>query len=57
MPENNLLAEEIVKEAAKIPLESHTHILSVMNAMVFTRETMNREQTLKKVKTDLSNRS
>lgn len=57
MPENNLLAEEIVKEAAKIPLESQKHILSVMNAMVFTRETMNREQTLKKVKTDLSNRS
>lgn len=57
MPNNRTLAEKIVKEAAKIPLESQKHILSVMNAMVFTRETMNREQTLKKVKTDLSNRS
>ena len=45
MPDNRRLAEKIVKEAAKIPLESH--ILSVINAMVFTRETIGREQELK----------
>ena len=47
MPENKLLAERIVNEAAKIPLESQKHILSVINAMVFTRETIGREQELK----------
>lgn len=50
MPEKNLLADQIVKEAAKIPLESQKHILSVINAMVFTRETIHREQTLKEGK-------
>lgn len=47
MPNNRTLAEKIVKEAAKIPLESQKHILSVINAMVFTRETICREQELK----------
>ena len=50
MPENKLLAERIVKEAAKIPLESQKHILSVINAMVFTRETISRKQIIKKGK-------
>ncbi|MCI9502131.1 MAG: hypothetical protein HFG76_09070 [Hungatella sp.] len=50
MPENKWLAEEIVKEAAKIPLESQKHILSVINAMIFTREAVIREQTIKKEK-------
>ncbi len=51
MPENKWLAEEIVKEAAKIPLESQKHILSVINAMIFTREAVIREQNTKKKKT------
>ena len=38
------LAEEIARNAEKIPLESQEHILSVINAMIFTRETINREQ-------------
>lgn len=50
MSKNKCLAEEIVKEAAKIPLESQKHILSVINAMVFTRETVSREQIIKKDK-------
>lgn len=48
MSKEHTLAEEIVREAAKIPLKSQEHILSVINAMLFTRETMNREQALKK---------
>ena len=54
MPENKWLAEEIVKEAAKIPLESQKHILSVINAMIFTREAVIREQTIKKEKSPQS---
>lgn len=50
MPGNKWVAEEIMKEAAKIPLESQKHILSVINAMIFTRETINREQVMKKDK-------
>lgn len=50
MPENKWLAEEIVREASKIPLESQKHILSVINAMVFTRQTLNRERVMKKDK-------
>lgn len=50
MPENKWLAEEIVREASKIPLESQKHILSVINAMIFTRQTLNRERVMKKDK-------
>ena len=50
MPKNKWLAEEIVREAAKIPLESQKHILSVINAMVFTREAISREKIIKKDK-------
>ncbi len=54
MPQNKGLAEKIVKEAAKIPLESQKHILSVINAMLFTRETINQKQALKKGKAKIT---
>lgn len=47
MTEKRLLAEQIVKEAANIPLESQRHILSVINAMVFTRDAIRREEAPK----------